>query len=43
MEMTDEDFWTAAFLAAIAGGKTPTEAADIAAEALNIYYKEWIE
>lgn len=41
MEMNEEEIWTAVFLAAIAGGKTPTEAADIAAESLNIYVKEW--
>ena len=42
MEMNDEQIWMAVFLAAIAGGKTPAEAADVAAESLNIYVKEWL-
>tara|TARA_R110000868_G_scaffold97206_2_gene267367 strand:- start:388 stop:699 length:312 start_codon:yes stop_codon:yes gene_type:complete len=41
MEMNDEEIWMAVFLAAIAAGKTATDAADVAAEALNIYVKEW--
>ena len=42
MEMNDEEIWMAVFLAAIAGGNTPTDAADIAAESLSIYIKEWL-
>ena len=43
MEMNDEQIWMAVFLAAIAGGNTPTDAADMAAESLSIYIKEWVE